>query len=68
MSKVLVDIGSTYFKVATNKKIQHHFRNFDISIYDDLTSKCGDILNSIQKMIFAFVVLQMVDLVLLLLV
>ena len=44
MSKVLVDIGSTYFKVATNKKIQHHFRNFDISIYEDLTNRCGDIL------------------------
>ena len=49
MSKVLVDIGSTYFKVASNKKIQHHFRNFETSIYDDLTSKCGDILNSHTK-------------------
>ena len=49
MSKVLVDIGSTYFKVASNKKIQHHFRNFEISIYDDLTSKCSDILNNHTK-------------------
>ncbi|MEA2049458.1 MAG: glutamate mutase L [Campylobacterota bacterium] len=44
MSKVLIDIGSTYFKVATQKKIEHHFRNFDISIYDDLKNRCGDIL------------------------
>ncbi|MEA3384725.1 MAG: glutamate mutase L [Campylobacterota bacterium] len=49
MSKVLVDIGSTYFKVATHKKIEHHFRNFDISIYDDLTTKCGDILMNHKK-------------------
>jgi len=46
MSKVLVDIGSTYFKVATSKKIEHHFRNFDSTIYDDLTTKCGNILSS----------------------
>ena len=49
MSKVLVDIGSTYFKVATHKKIEHHFRNFDITIYEDLTSKCGDILLNHKK-------------------
>jgi hypothetical protein len=30
---MLIDIGSTYFKVASNKKIQHHFRNFNIFIY-----------------------------------
>ncbi len=49
MSKVLIDIGSTYFKVATAKKIEHHFRNFDISIYDDLAGKCGDILQNHPK-------------------
>ncbi len=49
MSKVLIDIGSTYFKVATSKKIEHHFRNFDISIYDDLSSKCADTLQNHSK-------------------
>ncbi len=49
MSKVLVDIGSTYFKVATHKKIEHHFRNFDVSIYEDLIGKCGDILLNHKK-------------------
>lgn len=49
MSKVLIDIGSTYFKVATKKKIEHHFRNFECSIYEDLTAKCSDILNGHTK-------------------
>lgn len=49
MSKVLIDIGSTYFKIATSKKIDHHFRNFDISIYDDLMGKCKDILQNHSK-------------------
>lgn len=49
MSKVLIDIGSTYFKIATSKKIEHHFRNFNIPIYDDLTGKCSDILQNHSK-------------------
>jgi hypothetical protein len=30
-------------------KIEHHFRNFETSIYDDLTSKCGDTLANYNK-------------------
>jgi len=49
MGKLLIDIGSTYFKIATAKKIEHYFRNFDISIYDDLKSKAKNLLNSYNK-------------------
>ena len=46
---MLIDVGSTYFKVATQDKISHHFRNFDKDIYDDLVSKCGDEINQYGK-------------------
>lgn len=49
MSKVLIDIGSTYFKVATTKKIDQYFRNFDISIIDDLKSKANDTILNHKK-------------------
>jgi len=48
-SKMLIDVGSTYFKVATQDKISHHFRNFDKDIYDDLLFKCGDDLKGCPK-------------------
>ena len=48
-SKMLIDVGSTYFKVATEDKISHHFRNFDKNIYDDLVLKCGDQLKECAK-------------------
>jgi len=39
---LLIDIGSTYFKVAeTGKPIGHYFRDFNRNIFDDLMSKCG---------------------------
>jgi len=47
--KLLIDIGSTYFKVATNKKIEQHFRDFNKDIFDDLTYKCGDTIHSYPK-------------------
>ncbi len=49
MSKILIDIGSTYFKVCANDKIDHYLRNFDADIFDDLTSKCGELLNTFNK-------------------
>ncbi|MEA3315389.1 MAG: glutamate mutase L [Campylobacterota bacterium] len=49
MSKVLIDIGSTYFKVATRKKIEQYFRNFDIPIIDDLKSRANDIILNHKK-------------------
>ncbi len=49
MSKILIDVGSTYFKVASNENISHYFRNFDKNIYDDLLFKCGETLEKYSK-------------------
>jgi len=49
MSKLLIDIGSTYFKVATESTIQQHFRDFNKDILDDLTYKCGEVIHSYNK-------------------
>ncbi|MEA2017482.1 MAG: glutamate mutase L [Campylobacterota bacterium] len=46
---MLIDIGSTYFKVSSNDKISHHFRNFDKDIYDDLIVKCEDEIKKYKK-------------------
>ena len=48
-SKLLIDIGSTYFKVSTDSDIQQHLRDFNKDIYDDLTYKCGDIIHNYSK-------------------
>ncbi|MGK0231649.1 MAG: hypothetical protein ACI9US_004330, partial [Gammaproteobacteria bacterium] len=40
--KLLIDIGSTYFKVSTTESIEQHFRDFNKLILDDLMHKCGD--------------------------
>ncbi len=40
--KLLIDIGSTYFKVSTKQSIEQHFRDFNKLIIDDLMHKCGD--------------------------
>ena len=40
--KLLIDIGSTYFKVSTTDSIEQHFRDFNKLILDDLMHKCGD--------------------------
>lgn len=39
--KLLIDIGSTYFKVSTTESIEQHFRDFNKQILDDLMHKCG---------------------------
>ncbi|MCK5110311.1 MAG: glutamate mutase L [Arcobacteraceae bacterium] len=49
MSKMLIDVGSTYFKVSANGEISHYFRDFNKDIYDDLTLKCGDLINKFEK-------------------
>ena len=49
MSKLFIDVGSTYFKVATKDEIFHYFRNFDKNIYDDLMFKCQDIVGGYKK-------------------
>ena len=40
--QLLIDIGSTYFKVSDGGHIRHYFRDFGRNIYDDLMTKCGE--------------------------
>ncbi|MCD6173522.1 MAG: glutamate mutase L [Sulfurimonas sp.] len=49
MSKLLIDVGSTYFKVCTDSSIEQHFRDFNKDIFDDLTYKCGDTIHNYEK-------------------
>lgn len=49
MSKLFIDIGSTYFKVAQEGRIAQYFRDFNKNILDDLNSKCADIISSYSK-------------------
>ena len=49
MNKLQIDIGSTYFKTNANGKINQHFRDFNISIYDDLQNKCSALLANYKK-------------------
>jgi len=48
-NKLSIDVGSTYFKVATDSTIEQHFRDFNKDILDDLTHKCGTTINSFKK-------------------
>ena len=47
--KLLIDVGSTYFKVSTTEHIEQHFRDFNKDILDDLEHKCGDIISRYAK-------------------
>ena len=47
--KLLIDVGSTYFKVSTSEHIEQHFRDFNKDILDDLMHKCGDDYRSFSK-------------------
>jgi hypothetical protein len=47
--KLLIDVGSTYFKLSTNNSIEQHFRDFNKSIIDDLTHKCGHAIDRFDK-------------------
>ena len=49
MSKLLIDVGSTYFKVCQTSGINQYFRDFKKDIYDDLVTKCGNIFAQYQK-------------------
>ena len=49
MNKLQIDIGSTYFKTNANGEINQHFRDFEISIYDDLQNKCSELLANYRK-------------------
>ncbi len=49
MSKLLIDVGSTYFKVSTKTSIEQHLRDFNKDIFDDLTHKCGETIHAYDK-------------------
>ena len=44
-NKLLIDVGSTYFKVSTSDSIEQHFRDFNKDILDDLMAKCGETIS-----------------------
>ncbi len=48
-NKLLIDVGSTYFKVCANNQVEQHFRDFNKDIFDDLSSKCGDTISKFKK-------------------
>lgn len=48
-NKLLVDVGSTYFKICANGNVEQHFRDFNKDIFDDLTSKCSDTISKFAK-------------------
>lgn len=47
--KLLIDVGSTYFKIATSEAIEQHFRDFNRDILEDLMSKCGETVGRFNK-------------------
>lgn len=47
--KLLIDVGSTYFKVSTARGVEQHFRDFNKDIYEDLTYKCGETIHNYNK-------------------
>ena len=46
---LLIDVGSTYFKVSTSNSIEQHFRDFNRDILEDLKAKCGAIIDQYKK-------------------
>jgi uncharacterized protein (TIGR01319 family) len=49
MSRLFIDIGSTYFKVAHDGEIEQYFRDFNKNILDDLNTKCSELLKGYAK-------------------
>ncbi len=49
MSRLLIDVGSTYFKISNNTEIVQFFRNFDKNIEDDLRDKCQEVIAKYKK-------------------
>ncbi|AKF24706.1 methylaspartate mutase [Sulfurovum lithotrophicum] len=48
-SKLMIDIGSTYFKVAQEGEIEQYFRDFNKNIFDDLSSKCASLIEQYSE-------------------
>ncbi len=49
MSKLLIDVGSTYFKMSSDEGVKQAFRDFSKNIFDDLTCKFGDAISKYKK-------------------
>jgi mRNA-degrading endonuclease HigB of HigAB toxin-antitoxin module len=49
MNRLQIDIGSTYFKTNTNNETNQYFRDFNVSIYNDLQNKCSNLLANYSK-------------------
>jgi hypothetical protein len=49
MAKMLIDVGSTYFKISADDEILHFFRDFNKDIYDDLSFKCSNKISKFDK-------------------
>ena len=51
MSKIFLDIGSTYIKVVDKEKNINNqiFRDFDKPIYEDVKDKCFEFLKGFDK-------------------
>mgnify|MGYP003386422173 FL=1 len=47
--KLLIDVGSTYFKLSTTAHIEQHLRDFNKDILDDLMHKCGKTIEGYNK-------------------
>lgn len=47
--KLLIDVGSTYFKLSTQNSIEQHFRDFNKDILDDLLLKSGSTIEQYNK-------------------
>ncbi|MEH6581822.1 MAG: glutamate mutase L [Halioglobus sp.] len=47
--KLLIDVGSTYFKLSTSEHIEQHFRDFNKDIMDDLIHRCGNTIDRFDK-------------------
>ena len=48
-NKLLIDVGSTYFKISTSDAIKQHFRDFNKDILDDLMAKCGETIGRFDR-------------------
>ncbi len=46
---LLIDVGSTYFKLSTSDSIEQHFRDFNKDILEDLKAKCGATIDRFDK-------------------
>ncbi len=45
MSRLFIDIGSTYFKIAQCGNVEQYFRDFDNTILSDLNNKCSETID-----------------------